>query len=242
MAPSAWDVATGRTIGPPLMHGHWVVNLRFSPDGKRLLAGRVEGKAKLWDLSASTPRATILEHPSRIPGHDVWNVEFTRDGRVAITGNSDGSLGFWDAETGRRLGAFLKFPHDLPQFLLDRSGRNLLLLANGQVHTVDCEGHSEVAAPFGERIVVIALSPDGTTLLAGGANKIARLWQTATGRPIGPMMRHNGAVVGVAFSPDGVTLATVTTAGQVRFWDAATSKPIGSPPGARRLGDTVRLG
>jgi WD40 repeat protein/serine/threonine protein kinase/tetratricopeptide (TPR) repeat protein len=221
-----WDVATGRPIGPPLLHGHWIVNLRFSPDGRRLLAGRVEGKAKLWDLSASPPRGIDLEHPSKVPGHEVWNVLFIRDGRMAITGATDGSLRFWDAATGR-LDGFLEFPGNIRQFFLDRTGRALFLLTGDQVRILDCESHRELAPPFGERILTIALSPDGTTLLAGGADKAARLWDPTTGRPISPMMRHDGVVVGVAFSPDGTMLATVTASGRVRFWDAATAKPIG---------------
>ncbi len=221
-----WDVATGRPIGAPLLHGHWVVNLRFSPDGRRLLAGRVEGEAMLWDLSVSPPRGIALEHPSRIPGHEVWNVLFTRDGRTAITASTDGSLRFWEAATGRLDGS-LEFAGHTRQFLLNGTGRSLLLLSGGQVHTVDCESHRERTSPFGDRILAIALSPDGKTLLSGGSDKAARLWDLETGRPIGSTMRHDGVVVGVAFSPDGSTAATVTGAGRVRFWDAAIGKPIG---------------
>ncbi len=222
-----WDVGTGRPVGPPLPHGHWVVNLRFSPDGRKLLAGRVEGLARLWDLSTFRPIGDVLAHPSKIPGHDVWNVEFTHDGRTAITGNGDGTVGFWDAETGRRIGEFVQLPGNIRQFVLDPTGRKLLVLADHTVHTLDCRRRREIAEPFGDQILSIALSPDGQTLLAGDSGKVARLWDTAEGRPIGPMMRHDGAVVGVAFSPDGTVIATVTSAGRIRFWDAASRKPIG---------------
>jgi hypothetical protein len=103
----------------------------------------------------------------------------------------------------------------------------LFVVSGGQVHIVDCQAHRARAEPFGERILAITLSPVSKTLLAGGADKAARLWDPAVGRPIGPMMRHDGVVVGVAFSRDGASLATVTAAGRVRFWDAATRKPIG---------------
>ena len=92
---------------------------------------------------------------------------------------------------------------------------------------MDCESHRERTSPFGDRILAIAPSPDGKTLLSGGSDKAARLWDLETGRPIGSTMRHDGVVVGVAFSPDGSTAATVTGAGRVRFWDAAIGKPIG---------------
>src|SRR5262249_5095190 len=115
----------------------------------------------------------------------------------------------------------------LRQFFLDRTGRALFLVIGHQVRVLDCERRGELVPPFGERILAIALSPDGKTLLAGDEDKVARLWDPATGRPIGPMMRHDSVGVAVALSPDGATLAPVTAAGRVRFWDAATSKPIG---------------
>jgi WD40 repeat protein/serine/threonine protein kinase/tetratricopeptide (TPR) repeat protein len=222
-----WDVETGRPAGPPLPHGHWVVNLRFSPDGKKLLAGRVEGLARLWDLSNFRPIGEALAHPSRIPGHEVWCVEFTPDGRIAITGNGDGTVGFWDAETGRRIGDFVRLPAPIKQFLPDPTAEKLLVLADHRVHTLDRRSRREVAGPFGDQVLCIALSPDGRTVLAGDSGKVARLWDPASGHPIGPTMRHEGAVVGVAFRPDGSVMATVTSAGRIRFWDASTSKPIG---------------
>src|SRR5262249_29176456 len=166
-----WDVGTGRPVGPPLLHGHWVVNVQFSPDGNRLLAGRVEGKAKLWDLSASPPRGIDLEHPDQAPGHEVWNVGFARDARLAITGATDGSLGFWDAATGR-LDGLLQLPGGLRQFFLDRTGRALFLVIGHQVRVLDCERRGELVPPFGERILAIALSPAGQTLLAGSETEV----------------------------------------------------------------------
>jgi eukaryotic-like serine/threonine-protein kinase len=222
-----WNVTSGRPLVPPLPHGNWVVNLCFSPDGNRLLAGRVEGEATLWDLSASPPRGAVLHHPSQRTGDEVWHLEFTRDGRVAITGSLDGSLGFWDAETGARLGDFLKLPALIQQIRLDPSGRRLFVLANERVHEVDWQKRREIAKPLGESVSIFAISPDGSRLLTGGNDKVSRIWDAATGRPIGPMMRLDGVVRSVAFSPDGASCATMSGRGRVQFWDASTSKPIG---------------
>ncbi len=56
----------------------------------------------------------------------------------------------------------------------------------------------------------VAFSPDGRTILTASVDKTARLWDAATGQPVGLPMAHPRRV-SVAFSPDG---RRVLTAGQ----------------------------
>jgi WD40 repeat protein len=44
-----WDVATHRTLGPPLEHPGAVKAVAFSPDGRHILTGDTTGCAWLWD-------------------------------------------------------------------------------------------------------------------------------------------------------------------------------------------------
>ena len=77
--------------------------------------------------------------------------------------------------------------------------------------------------------MAVACSPDGRTLLTGGHDKTARLWDAATGKPSGQPLRHDGWVWAVAFSPDGRTLLTGGQDKTARRWAAATGKPTGEP-------------
>jgi WD40 repeat protein len=81
----------------------------------------------------------------------------------------------------------------------------------------------------GDRVLSVAFSPDGKTILAGSFDGKAQLWNVATCRPIGPPMVHSGVVNAVAFSPDGQTLLTGSRDKTARRWDAATGRPLGQP-------------
>ena len=81
-----------------------------------------------------------------------------------------------------------------------------------------------------ERTVqALAFSPDGKTVLTASFDSTARLWDTATGKPAGPIMRHEASIVSAAFSPDGKKLLTGGADQTARVWDSATGKPIGTP-------------
>ena len=73
----------------------------------------------------------------------------------------------------------------------------------------------------------VAFSPDGTTVLTGCADGGARLWDSATGEPIGKPMRHSNRVKSVAFSPDGKTILTGCYDNTAQLWDAVALERVG---------------
>jgi WD40 repeat protein len=82
--------------------------------------------------------------------------------------------------------------------------------------------------------VAFGTGRSGRPLLAsGGGDKTVRLWDPATGAPVGkPLTGHTGRVVWVAFGtgPGGrPLLASGSWDKTARLWDPATGAPVGKP-------------
>jgi len=89
-------------------------------------------------------------------------------------------------------------------------------------HTVALHAYLEMA---GQTAGVVAFSPDGGTVTAGGSNDgRVRLWDAETNEELRSLEGHTTEVLSVAFSPNGKVLASGARDGTVRLWDAETGR------------------
>jgi tetratricopeptide (TPR) repeat protein len=65
----------------------------------------------------------------------------------------------------------------------------------------------------------VAFSPDGRLALTGSEDDTARLWEVATGKPVGPPFQHRARVRVAAFRPDGRHVLTCGDDNRMRLWD-----------------------
>jgi WD40 repeat protein/tRNA A-37 threonylcarbamoyl transferase component Bud32 len=244
-----WDVATAAPRGPSLGPADGVRGVAFSPDGRVAAAAglvavtdpgtgmRFAGEVRLWDAVTGRPVGAPLPHPE-----PVWSVAFSPGGRVLLTGCRDGRARFFVVATGAPVSRPLPHEGNVTAVAFGRDGAALTASSGGDHFAAARLWEPLDERAFGElrlqpgNLFSLAFSPDGTTLLTGADDRVARLRDLATGRLTELAPAHVGKVTAVAFSPDGRTFLTgcedsapYTDDGGVRVWDRATGTPRGTP-------------
>ena len=227
----------------------------FSPVGRRLATGSLDGSVLLWDLPTDSAADTTSITPVlALPGNgsSVIDIAFSPDGtRLATVAGS--AVRVWDVSRGTPDTPMMTYippgaSYEAAPLAVawnprwraarDRAGRR-------DVHVVDAERGTLLATLAGPRDLVldIAYSPDGTRIATANADRTAQLWAVqATAQQTEPLAAtelltlrgHAAGIARIAFSPDGTRLVTGDLEGVIRFWDAATGRAILGFPGLDR--------
>jgi WD40 repeat protein len=196
-----WDVGGATVIRSASSNSNGAA---FSPDGTLVAYGHfsdteLTGSVIIWDAETGADVTALCCHEG-----NVFAVAFGPDAvTLASTEFRDGSLRYWDVTSGEELWS-----------RTDPSGRFSAVdlkvwdSATG-VEILAFEGHAGL-------IAAIDFSPDGSQLISGGLDALAKIWDVATGVEVQTLTKHPRAVTGVAWGSDGI-IATVSDLGDVRL-------------------------
>ena len=216
-----------------------IFSITLSPDGKLLVAGSQDGKARFWDLSELDKSSSDVLPIREIEGQNMERliVAFSHDGQRLASGSTTGKLQLWKREKDH-----YKFVEDT---LLQghethdkKSGGvssvafsrdNQWLVSGSWDGTIKlCDLRPPAAAPIvlqghKHRVATLAFSPNGKILASGSFDDTTRLWEWNNPESQFILLRDcdEGNVNSVAFSlsSDEQILASGNQSGNVRLWD-----------------------
>jgi WD40 repeat protein/tRNA A-37 threonylcarbamoyl transferase component Bud32 len=222
-----WEAETGKLLHTLKGHPCGVVSASFSPDGTRLLtlgdgvrhrfhpggsggstnADTLDDVAcRIWDTATGKEIHTKLKWP-RGAKASIRLAAFSRDGRRIVTGGALSTMNVGDA---------------LVTFAVWNAGTGQILA------TFDGDPEQQ------RHIASAAFSPDGKYVLSSlsewrglmtEGDRIATLWDAATGKEVLAFRGHTDTLHAVAFDSSGERVVTASKDGTVRLWDATLLRP-----------------
>jgi WD40 repeat protein/tRNA A-37 threonylcarbamoyl transferase component Bud32 len=237
-----WDAATGKPLGGPLPHTHGEnTATSFTADGRVLLI-RVGDQVQRWDLAARKP----LGPGVRRAGLELLGSALAPDGKSFLAYLQPLQMRLYAAATGAPLGEPWQIGWHPSFATLSPDGKKVLLsLRHGNTGQPETRLRDSAngrtlgpALPLQRELSAGAFSPDGKTVVTG-TGKEARVWEVATGKPVGEAMAAAPGYLlhSIQFSPDGRLVlfqewpdpkaARKAHGSAYRLWDVASHKPLG---------------
>lgn len=250
-----YDPTTGKELGL-LRHTDGVSPFAFaySPDGNTIASGSTSkmivmagtrevrlpstagNTVQLWNVATGEKKTAF-----RLQTQRAASIVYSPDGNTIATARErDNTVYFWDAATGKSKGTLERIGRGSIQSFMYSPDGDTFATAGGWTDNVvqlwDAQTGAHIKALTGhtQRVNAIAYSPDGKTIVSGGADGTVRLWDVATGKQKANLPHEswinflfpwlNPSVNSVAYSPDGKTVAAIGMDGKLRLWDTQTTQ------------------
>jgi WD40 repeat protein len=203
-----------------LTHDNSVISVAFSPDGKWVVSGSLDGTVRIWEAKTGK-EISRMKHR-----YAVTAVSFSPNGRWVVSGAKDNTARVWDAQTGKEIAHFAHTNEVLAVAFSPDSTRVVSGGRDNRSTVWDAKTGKEIShMTYDGNVSSMTFGPDGKWVVSGSDDKTARVWDSAIGQEISRMV-HNDKVNSVAFSRDGTKVVSGSEDGTARVWEAKTGHEI----------------
>ncbi len=219
-----WDVASGNQRA--ILKGHVgpVFALAFSPDRETFASAGLDQIVRFWNLATGDEVGSLRGHKG-----SVWSLSYDASGKRLATASWDQTVKVWDS--GQPQGMMV-LPGAGGYSGCFSPGGKFFIMGGSRLGVFDLAGGKEpfILPDYKTEDLIVAMSPDGSTLASAGIDGMVTLWEVGTWRRLATLKGHTDKVWFLAFSPDGRTLASDDDE-TVRLWDvrAHTQRAVFHP-------------
>lgn len=230
---------------PRTEHTSGIWALAFSPDGRELHSGSLDGTVNVWDTASGELVRTLAGH-----AWAVLDIDFTPDGEQVMTASRDRTIKRWNRQTGELIDTLSG--HDRGVFAVEMNGEQIisasldrtikiwdgptltghddavidLAIAGGKLVSASRDRTLKVWSLDGSEIRTLTGHPswvmkvrtvDESHVFAVSEDGTFTLWNVETGEAVWTQV-GSGPIWGLDVSDDG-RLAVSTGSGELTLWD-----------------------
>lgn len=215
-------------VGPASVQNFAVA---LSPDGRLLATGGTSGQVTLWNVAS--PGHPALLATLRGMSSTVYSVAFDPAGRQMAAADADGHIYQWDVSDPRHptTEPAVAAPGGAAMKAVAYSPKGGLAFAAGASGTLISWRPGRATATVGlgaggSVLETLAVSPDGSTVVAGDDDGLLRVFSVAAGGAINsvrdPINVSPSRLLSAVFSPDGSAVVVGDAEGSVHLYGTRT--------------------
>ena len=163
---SVWDLESGAEERVLRGHASGVNAVAVTPDGRRSVSASSDHTLRVWNLESGAEERVLSGHASGVNA-----VAVTPDGRRAVSASYDRTLRVWDLESGTEERVLTGHAETIWSVAVTPDGRRAVSASDDHTLRVwDLESGEELARiVLDGAVTAVAVAPNGTTIVAGGA-------------------------------------------------------------------------
>ncbi len=177
-----WDLASGEVLRILAGHTIFINSVAIDAEGNAIACGSADGTIKVWDFRSGRLHCTLQGRPNLISA-----VCFSPDGRALIASSHDKTLQVWDLPTASLRQRLIGHLDAVDDVCLSPDGSTLFSAGyDGAVNVWDVRQSrlwhsfstdSEPTSERHERLLAVAATADGQTIIAGSDSGAIALWR-----------------------------------------------------------------
>jgi WD40 repeat protein len=177
-SPRLWllDLDSGERMLEFRGHTLDVEAVQFSPDGRRIVSGGLDGTIRMWDSGTGEAVGVLQGHESIVRA-----VAFNPSGSLVASASDDRTIRLWDASTFREISVLPQASIAYALAFLPDGSRLAAGYADSTIGLWDPETLDFVGRLRGHESYVHGLdfSPDGTRLASASGDFTVRIWEAS---------------------------------------------------------------
>lgn len=224
-------------------HTNQVLLVRWSPDGKYIASGSMDGTMQVWTADKGETKLSVRSTVQPVQSDDypwsiVWSMRTDQKLAVAF---ADGTVQVLDANSGQRLSSLTTRVSVVPKLAWSPDERYMAVGGSDNIVRIYQYPEWKLIISYQEHtnnITELAWSPNGQLLASGSEDTTVRLWEPLSGHTRLIYKGHSNTIRALSWSADSTHIVSVAQDQTAKVWQVDTdttlytyNAPSGAPIG-----------
>jgi WD40 repeat protein len=233
------NAATRATVRVLKGHPQPVYAVAWSPDGAAIATGDETARIFIWNAKTGQK---VKQFRTHIRGIEA--LSFNQDHSLLLSTGKDDVVKLYSLKSGKEIKSIPSGGANFYGAHFEPDGKRFsvgMLTTGARCYRVNGSVFCSFTGHSGLGVLDLDYSPSGNSVVTGGKDGNAIIWDSVTGKKTGTLHGHEDWVIHTAYSPSDQYLATSGDDRTVRIWNTKSLKEVAKLDNQSSIGAPVKF-